>query len=131
MTRNLPAVIYEFAHAKEQWDWDCAEDDGEQEDIFSPEFAAQLDNIKLPATKLEVLVKLLRRSIREYKKTKEAFDEAQEMLQDKDLKDLAQMQMDEAREKFKNIDLTDIESFMPHIKKIVKDIIHIQHLLHI
>lgn len=30
---------------------------------------------------------------------------------------------DEAREKFKNIDLTDIESFMPHIKKIVKDII--------
>ena len=41
---------------------------------------------------------------REYKKTKEAFDEAQEMLQDKDLKDLAQMQMDEAREKLPKIE---------------------------
>lgn len=30
---------------------------------------------------------------------------------------------DEAKEKFKNIDLKDIESFRPHIKKIVKDIL--------
>ena len=41
---------------------------------------------------------------REYKKAKEAFDEAQEMLQDKDLKELAQMQMDEAREKLPKIE---------------------------
>lgn len=30
---------------------------------------------------------------------------------------------DEAKEKFKNVDLKDINSFKPHIKKIVKDIL--------
>ena len=41
---------------------------------------------------------------REYKKVKEAFDEAQEMVQDKDLKELAEMQMDECREKLPKIE---------------------------
>lgn len=40
-----------------------------EENIFSPEFVEQLDNIKLPATKLEVLIKMLRKSIKEYKDT--------------------------------------------------------------
>lgn len=31
---------------------------------------------------------------------------------------------DEAKEKFKNIDLKDIESFRPHIKKIIKDVLN-------
>ena len=30
---------------------------------------------------------------------------------------------DEAREKFKNIDLKDMESFKPHVKKIIKDVL--------
>lgn len=30
---------------------------------------------------------------------------------------------DEAREKFKNIDLKDMDSFKPHIKKIIKDVL--------
>ena len=30
---------------------------------------------------------------------------------------------DEAKEKFKNIDLKDIESFRPHIKDIIKDVL--------
>lgn len=30
---------------------------------------------------------------------------------------------DEAKEKFKNIDLSDLESFRPHIKNIIKDIL--------
>lgn len=30
---------------------------------------------------------------------------------------------DEAKEKFKNIDLKDIETFRPHIKKIIKDVL--------
>lgn len=30
---------------------------------------------------------------------------------------------DEAKEKFKNIDLSDMESFRPHIKEIVKDVL--------
>ena len=41
---------------------------------------------------------------REYKKVKEAFDEAQEMIADKDLKELAEMQMDECREKLPKIE---------------------------
>ena len=41
---------------------------------------------------------------REYKKVKAAYDEAQEMLQDKDLKELAEMQMDECREKLPKIE---------------------------
>ena len=40
-----------------------------EEQIFGPEFVAQLDNIKLPATKLEVLIKMLRKTIKEYKNT--------------------------------------------------------------
>lgn len=30
---------------------------------------------------------------------------------------------DEAKEKFKNVDLSDLNSFRPHIKKIIKDIL--------
>ena len=41
---------------------------------------------------------------REYKKVKEAYDEAQEMLADKDLKELAEVQMDECREKLPKIE---------------------------
>ena len=41
---------------------------------------------------------------REYKKVKEAYNEAQEMLQDKDLKELAEMQMNECREKMPKIE---------------------------
>ena len=41
---------------------------------------------------------------REYKKVKDAYDEAQEMLADKDLKELAEMQMDECREKLPKIE---------------------------
>lgn len=40
-----------------------------EESIFSPEFVDQLDNVKLPATRLEVLIKMLRRSISQYKNT--------------------------------------------------------------
>lgn len=54
-------------------------DAGEEEDIFSPEYQEKLVNIKLPATKLEILVKMLRKQIKEYAKTNQvaakAFDE--------------------------------------------------------
>jgi type I restriction enzyme R subunit len=51
-----------------------------EENIFSPEFIEQLDNVKLPATKLEVLVKLLRKSIKEYKNTNKIAAEKYEEL---------------------------------------------------
>jgi type I restriction enzyme R subunit len=58
-----------------------------EENIFSPEFVAQLDCIKLPATKLEVLVKLLRRSIKEYKNTNKIAAEKYEELLNKTLEE--------------------------------------------
>lgn len=51
-----------------------------EESIFSPEFVEQLDNIKLPATKLEVLIKMLRKSIKEYKDTNKIAAEKYEEL---------------------------------------------------
>ena len=44
-------------------------DNGEQEDIFSPEYFEKLSDVKMPATKLELLVKMLRKQITEYGKT--------------------------------------------------------------
>ncbi len=42
---------------------------GEEENIFDPQFEEFLASIKMPATKLELLVKMLRKRIREYAKT--------------------------------------------------------------
>lgn len=43
--------------------------EGEQEDIFSPEFYEKLSDIKMPASKLELLIKTLKKQIIEYNKT--------------------------------------------------------------
>ena len=42
--------------------------EGEQEDIFSPEFYEKLSDIKMPASKLELLIKTLKKQIIEYNK---------------------------------------------------------------
>lgn len=41
---------------------------GEEEDLFSPEYFEKLSDVKMPATKLELLVKMLRKQIKEYSK---------------------------------------------------------------
>lgn len=52
-----------------------------EESIFSPEFIEELKGIKLPATRLEVLIKMLRRSIAQYKETnKIAAEEFEKMI---------------------------------------------------
>ena len=57
-------------------------EDGEQEDIFSPEFFEKLSNVKMPASKLEMLIKMLRKQIKEYGKTNQvAAKRFQEMLE--------------------------------------------------
>ena len=57
-------------------------DSGEQEDIFSPEYFEKLSDVKMPATKLELLVKMIRRQITEYSKTNQvAAKRFQEMLE--------------------------------------------------
>lgn len=56
---------------------------GEQEDIFSPEYFEKLSDVKMPASKLELLIKMLRKQIKEYGKTNQmAAKKFQEMLQD-------------------------------------------------
>lgn len=55
---------------------------GEQEDIFSPEYFEKLTDVKMPATKLELLVKMLRKQISEYSKVNQvAAKRFQEMLE--------------------------------------------------
>ena len=57
-------------------------EDGEQEDIFSPEYFEKLSDVKMPASKLELLVKMLRKQIKEYAKTNQmAAKKFQEMLE--------------------------------------------------
>ena len=57
-------------------------DEGEQEDIFSPEYFEKLSDVKMPATKLELLIKMLRKQITEYSKTNQAAAKKyQEMLE--------------------------------------------------
>ena len=53
-----------------------------EESIFSPEFTDQLNRIKLPATRLEVLFKILRKAIAHYRNTnKLAAEKFEELLQ--------------------------------------------------
>lgn len=55
---------------------------GEEEDIFSPEYFEKLSDVKMPATKLELLVKMLRKQIKEYGKVNQlAAKSFQEMLE--------------------------------------------------
>lgn len=57
-------------------------DAGEEEDIFSPEYFEQLFDVKMPVTKLEILVKMLRKQIKEYSKVNQvAAKPFQEMLE--------------------------------------------------
>ena len=58
-------------------------ENGEQEDIFSPEYFERLVDVKMPASKLELLIKMLRRQIKEYGKTNQmAAKKFQEMLEE-------------------------------------------------
>lgn len=43
-------------------------EDKEEEDIFSPEFFEKLSDIKMPATKFELLIKMIKKEIAEYTK---------------------------------------------------------------
>ena len=55
---------------------------GEEEDIFSLEYFEKLSDVKMPATKLELLVKMLRKQIKEYGKVNQlAAKSFQEMLE--------------------------------------------------
>lgn len=55
---------------------------GEEEDIFSPEYFEKLADVKMPASKLELLVKMLKKQISDYSRTNQvAAKKFQEMLE--------------------------------------------------
>ena len=57
-------------------------EEGEQEDIFSLEYYEKLSDVKMPASKLELLVKTLKKQITEYGRTNQmAAKKFQEMLE--------------------------------------------------
>jgi type I restriction enzyme R subunit len=60
---------------------------GEEEDIFSPEFFEKLSSVKMPATKLEILIKMLRKQISEYGKTNQVAAKTFEELLEKTIKE--------------------------------------------
>ena len=58
-------------------------EDGDEMDIFGPEFTERLQDIKMPASKLELLIKMLRQQITEYSKTNQvAAKKFQELLEE-------------------------------------------------
>lgn len=58
-------------------------EEGEEEDIFSPEYFEKLSDVKMPASKLELLIKMLRKQITEYMKTNQvAAKKYQELLEE-------------------------------------------------
>lgn len=57
-------------------------EEGEKEDLFSPEYFETLVDVVMPATKLELLIKLLKQQIKDYSKTNQvAAKKFQEMLE--------------------------------------------------
>ncbi|MEE1245304.1 MAG: HsdR family type I site-specific deoxyribonuclease [Acutalibacteraceae bacterium] len=80
MNRNVAIMVEEALKYNEV---ESVLDDGEQEDIFSPEYFEKLSDVKMPATKLELLIKMLKKQISEYSKTNQmAAKKFQEMLEE-------------------------------------------------
>lgn len=80
MNRNVAKMVEEALRYNEV---ESILDNGEQEDIFSVEFFEKLSDVKMPASKLELLVKMLRKNITEYGKTNQvAAKKYQEMLEE-------------------------------------------------
>ena len=79
MNRNVSKMVEEALKYNKV---ESVLDAGEKEDIFSPEYFEKLSDVKMPATKLELLVKNLRREIKEYAKVNQvAAKTYQEMLE--------------------------------------------------
>lgn len=66
MNRHVEKMVEEALRYNEV---ESVLENGEQEDIFSPEYFEKLSDVKMPASKLELLVKMLRKEIVEYSKT--------------------------------------------------------------
>lgn len=66
MNRNVSKMVEEALRYNQV---ESVLEEGDQEDIFSPEYYESLVDAKMPATKLELLIKMLKKAIKEYRKT--------------------------------------------------------------
>lgn len=92
---------------------------GNDEDIFSPDYMKSIDAVHMPAARLEILVKMLKRAISEYKKTnKIAAKKFSDMLDD------AIKKYQEGRKTFGAGETAEklIEEITLQIKKIIADV---------
>lgn len=65
MNRNVAKMVEEaLKYSKVE----SVLESGDEENLFSPEFYEKLSDVKMPATKLELLVKMLRKQIKEFGK---------------------------------------------------------------
>lgn len=79
MNRNVAKMVEEALRYNEV---ESVLESGEQEDIFSPEYFEKLSDVKMPATKLEILIKMLKKQIKEYGKVNQvAAKSFQEMIE--------------------------------------------------
>ncbi|MBR2550698.1 MAG: type I restriction endonuclease subunit R [Clostridiales bacterium] len=79
MNRNVAKMVEEALKYSEV---ESVLETGEQEDIFSPEYFEKLSDVKMPASKLELLVKMLKKQIMAYGKINQiAAKKFQEMLE--------------------------------------------------
>ena len=80
MNRHVAKMVEEALRYNEV---ESVLENGDQEDIFSAEYFERLSDVKMPASKLELLIKMLRKQIKEYSKTNQlAAKKFQEMLEE-------------------------------------------------
>lgn len=79
MNRNVAKMVEEALKYNQV---ESVLESGEEEDLFSPEYFEKLTDVKMPATKLEILIKMLKKQIQEYGKVNQvAAKSFQEMLE--------------------------------------------------
>lgn len=79
MNRNVAKMVEEALKYSEV---ESVLEAGEQEDIFSPEYFEKLSDVKMPASKLELLIKMLKKQILAYGRVNQlAAKKFQEMLE--------------------------------------------------
>ena len=79
MNRNVAKMVEEALKYNQV---ESVLESGEEEDLFSPEYFEKLTDVKMPATKLEILIKILKKQIQEYGKVNQvAAKSFQEMLE--------------------------------------------------
>ena len=79
MNRNVSKMIEEALKYNQV---ESILESGKEENIFSPEYFEKLSYIKMPATKLELLIKMLRKQIKDYSKINQVSAKTfQEMLE--------------------------------------------------